>query len=199
MQKLHGCSNASSDFRHKNFNYNYTSKPSTVRLLMFSLADLFGFFLLAKYDVPKSQMLFLKKRHKISHPKTSFGNWPSFQFFAGLKKITKNRPCVDIYGHVLLQCCIFGEFETWRHPNEVTFFMVAAKHPGPKSPRKTEFLSDSTDLCLEPQGFLWILTGTIAGPYIGKNIYVKASESDSELKLSTYDFWEVPEGLECFH
>lgn len=77
--------------------------------------------------------------------------------------------------------------------------MVAAKHPGPKSPRKTEFLSEKPLTFFGATSFLRILTGTITGSYIEKIIYVKASESDSELKLSTYDFWEVPEGLECFH
>ena len=134
----------------------------------------------------------------MSHPKNL--EMTQLPVFRRLKEITNLLDPVWIF--ILMSYCnsvSLWEFETWRHPNEVTFFMVAAKHPGPKSPRKTDFLSDSTDLCLEPQGFLWFLTGTIAGSYMEKNIYVKASQSDSELKLSTYDFWEVPEGLECFH
>ena len=165
---------------------------------MSSLADLLGFFFAGKIWCSQVADAEKKTRDKISHPKTSFGNWPSFQFFAGLKRSPKTGPVwifmVMSYwnavslGNLRLDAIQMKWLSSWWPLNI----------PAPKVHEKLSF-SVIPLTFVGATSFLWFLTGTITGSYIEKIIYVKASESDSELKLSTYDFWEVPEGLECFH
>ena len=83
-------SNASSDFRHKNFNYNYTS--NTLRLLMSSLANLFGVFFAGK--IWCSQVTDAEKKQETQNFPSKNVIWKLTQLpvFRRLKKITNLDP-----------------------------------------------------------------------------------------------------------